>query len=63
MVLANKIRMSESSNNSTTQINLILDQCLQNKEFEMVEICCKINVLLQFYSDVSLREKRIYNLI
>ena len=36
IVLANKIRMSESSNNSTTQINLILDQCLQNKEFKTV---------------------------
>jgi len=63
MVLADKMRISESSQNSTTKINLILDQCLQNRAFEMVEIYCKINVLLQFYSDVSLREKRIYNLI
>jgi len=63
MVLADKMRMSESSQNSTIQINLILDQCLQNRAFAMVEIYCKVNVLLQFYSDVSLREKRIYNLI
>jgi len=62
MVLADKMRMSESSQNSAAHlwVNLILDQCLQNKAFE---IYYKINVLLQFYSDVSLSEKLINNLI
>jgi len=38
MVLADKMRISESSQNSATRIwvNLILDQCLQNKAFETV---------------------------
>jgi len=65
MVLADKMRMSESSQNTTARlwVNLILDQCLQNKEFETVLIYCKLNVLLQFYSDLSLSEKRINNLI
>ena len=65
MVLADKMRMSESSQNTTARlwVNLILDQCLQNKEFEKVLIYCKLNVLLQFYSDLSLSEKRINNLI
>ena len=36
MVLGDLIRMSESSQNSATQVNLILDQCLQNKAFERV---------------------------
>jgi len=59
------MRMSESSKNSAARlwVNLILDQCLQNKAFETVEIYCKINVILQFYSDVSMSKKRINNLI
>jgi len=36
MILANKMRISESSQNSAARINLILDQYLQNKAFEMV---------------------------
>ena len=36
MVLANKMRMSESSQNSTAQDDRILYQCLQNKAFETV---------------------------
>jgi len=63
MVFADKMRMSESSQNSAARVNLVLDQCLHNKAFEMVCVYCKINVLLQFYSDVSLSEKRINNLI
>jgi len=60
-----KMRMSESSKSSAARlwVNLILDQCLQNKAFETVAIYCKINVILQFYSDVSMSEKRINNLI
>ena len=40
MVLADKMRMSESSQNTAARlwVNLILDQCLQNKEFETVLI-------------------------
>jgi len=63
MVLADKMRMSESSQNSAARVNLILDQCLQNKASETVLFLCVINVQLQFYSDVSLSEKRINNLI
>ena len=57
--------MSKSSKNSAARlwVNLILDQCLQNKAFETVEIYRKINVIFQFYSDVSMSEKRINNLI
>jgi len=60
-----KMRMSKSSKNSAARlwVNLILDQCLQNKAFETVEIYRKINVIFQFYSDVSMSEKRINNLI
>jgi len=38
MVSADKMRISESSQNSAARIwvNLILDQCLQNKAFETV---------------------------
>jgi len=38
MVLADKMRMSESSQNSAARlwVNLILDQCLQNKAFETI---------------------------
>ena len=57
------MRTSESSQNSTARVNLVLDQCLQNKASETVLIYCKINVLLQCYSDASLSEKRINNLI
>jgi len=35
MILTDKMRMSESSKN-TAQVNLILNQCLQTKEFETV---------------------------
>jgi len=62
-VMADKMRMSESSEKSVTWVNLSLDQYLQNKAFETVLIYCKMNVLLQFYSDVPLSEKRIDNLI
>jgi len=55
--------MIESSQNSAARVKLILDQCLQNKEFETVYIYFKINVLLQYYSDVSSSEKRINSLI
>jgi len=55
--------MSESCQNNATRVNLILDQCLQNKAFEIVLIYCTISVLLQLYSDDSMREKRINNLI
>ena len=55
--------MSESSQNSAARVKLILDQCLQNKAFATVYIYCKINVLLQCYSDVSSSEKRINNLV
>jgi len=52
MVLADKIRMSESSQNSAARlwVNLILDQCLQNKAIERVLIYWKINLILQFYN-------------
>jgi len=33
MVLADKMRMSESNQNSAARVNLILDQCLQNEAF------------------------------
>jgi len=36
MVMADKMRVSESSQNSATRGNLLLDQCLQNKAFETV---------------------------
>jgi len=36
MVLADYMRMSESSQNSAARVSLILDQCLQNKAFETV---------------------------
>jgi len=36
MVLADKMRMSESSQNSAARVNLILVQYLQNKAFETV---------------------------
>jgi len=38
MVLADKMRMSESSQNSAARLwaNLILIQCVQNKSFETV---------------------------
>jgi len=36
IVLTDKMRMSESSQNSAARVNLILDQCLQNKAFETV---------------------------
>jgi len=36
MVLADKMRMSESSQNSAARVILILDQCRQNKAFESV---------------------------
>jgi len=38
MVLADKMRISESRQNSTARkwVNLILHQCLQNKAFETV---------------------------
>jgi len=64
MVLDDKMRMIESSQNSATRlwVNLILHQCLQNKAFEKVLIYCKKIMLLQFYSDVSLSEKHINNL-
>ena len=35
MVLVDKMRMSESSQNSAARVNQ-LDQCLQNKAFETV---------------------------
>jgi len=60
MVLVDKMRMSESSQNGAARVNLILDQCLQNKAFE-TGFFGKINVVhvLQFYSDFSLGWKRI----
>jgi len=36
MVLADKMRMSKTSQNSAALVNLILDQCLQNQAFETV---------------------------
>ena len=47
MILADKMRMSESSQNSAACLfaNLFLDQCLQNKAFETVQIYCYKNVL------------------
>ena len=38
MVLANKMKMSESCQNSAARllVNLILDKCLQNKAFKTV---------------------------
>jgi len=36
MVLADKMRMSESSQNSVALVNLNLDQCLQNKALKTV---------------------------
>ena len=38
MVLADKMSMSESSQNSAARlwVNIILDQCFQNKAFETV---------------------------
>jgi len=38
MVLGDKMRMSESSQNNTARlwVNLILNQCLQKKAFETV---------------------------
>jgi len=41
MVLADKMRMSESSQNSAARVNQILDQCLQNKAFETVYFFAK----------------------
>jgi len=64
MVLVDKMRMSEFSQNSPARVNLTLNQCLKSKAFITVLIYCKINVLLQFYSDVFIIiEKRINNLI
>jgi len=63
IVLCALTRMSECSQNIGARVKLILDQCLQNKAFETGYIYCKINVLLQCYSDVSSSEKRINNLI
>jgi len=36
MVLADKIRMNESSHNSAARVNLIFDKSLQNEAFETV---------------------------
>jgi len=41
IVLANKMRMSESSQKSAARVNLILDQCLQNKALETVFFIAK----------------------
>jgi len=43
MDLANQMITSESSPNSAARVcvNLILDQCLQNKAFETVKFYCK----------------------
>ena len=54
--------MSESSQNGAARVKLILEQCLQNKAFATVYIFCKINVLLQCYSDVCSSEKRMNNI-
>jgi len=51
------MRMSVSSQKSTAQVDLMLEQSLQ-KAFKR-----HINVLLPGYSDVSVSEKRINNLI
>jgi len=48
---------------SAARVKLILDQCLQNKAFATVYIYCKINMLLQCYSDVTSSAKRINNII
>jgi len=56
--VADKMKISVSSRNSTARIDLMLEQCSQNKA-----VISKINVLIQVYSDVSLSEKRINNLI
>ena len=42
MVFADKMRMSESSQNSAARlwVNLILDQCLQNKAFATDYFLC-----------------------
>jgi len=43
------MRMSESSQNSAARVNLILDQCLQNKAFEnglnLLQNKCAITML------------------
>ena len=42
---------------------LILERCLQNNAMEWFKFIAKLILLLQFYTDISLTEKCIINLV